>query len=308
MNKEKGYVIGIEGGGTKSVIAADSQGKVFYLQDFGALNIHSISKEALMTNLSGAFHQFAQESQRALSDCMGVCIGAAGIDTEDDRLDMQSMLNQVDLSCASLVVNDAEIAIKAGLGDQKGILIIAGTGSIALAKSEYGEITRCGGWDYLVGDEGSGFWIASEAIRQSLSQYDETGLYSELLRQLVEKTGDQGVDGLMNYVYQAPFNKKRIASLARVVSQLDEEGDLDAGQVIQKASEELSDLAVKMIRKMKWESEPFTILIHGSVLTKNQRIRETFQAKIESMYSQATVKILEVEASMGAIQYALQLK
>src|SRR5213078_4483038 len=84
-----------------------------------------------------------------------------------------------------LVVNDALIALAAGAGDDPGIVIISGTGSIVYGRNERVEAARAGGWGHMIGDEGSGYWIGREALAAVMRAGDgrgpETGLTAAML-------------------------------------------------------------------------------------------------------------------------------
>jgi N-acetylglucosamine kinase-like BadF-type ATPase len=308
MERQDAYVIGIEGGGTKStLLATDLEGKVIGKVNFGATNLHSASEEQVRSNLKGAFDQFFEESYCLMEDCKGICIGAAGIDTYTDRQNMESCIVNLGLQCEVLATSDANIALKAAVRDKCGMLLIAGTGSIALAKNEIGDIYRAGGWDYLLGDEGSGYWIAVQAIQRALKSWDETGVPSVLFQRMLEETGNHGIDGIMEFVYRFPFEKQKIAKIAEIVCELDEAGNSDASEIVLKAAEKLCALVATLVFRMEWEDKEFILVLHGSVVTKNQRIRQIFSESIRCLYPKASVQQLQKEASFGAVQYALEL-
>src|SRR5438046_6075315 len=91
------------------------------------------------------------------------------------------------------VVGDVEIAFEDAFGDGPGVLVIAGTGSIAYGRNSEGAIARAGGWGHAISDEGSGYWIGVESVRAALQTRDREGV-SELLRELMDKIGAANVD------------------------------------------------------------------------------------------------------------------
>lgn len=308
MERQDSYVIGIEGGGTKSMLLATNlEGKVIGKVDFGATNLHSASQEQVSSNLDGAVQRFLLESGCSMEGCRGVCIGAAGIDTDLNQQKMEFCLTNLGFSCDVLATSDADIALKAAVKDDCGMLLIAGTGSIALAKNEVGEVYRAGGWDYLLGDEGSGYWIAVKAIQRALESWDETGVPSVLFQRMIEEMGNRGIDGIMEFMYQAPFEKQRIAKIAEIVCELDETGDSDARVIVLQAADALCKLATTLVRRMEWEDKEFVLVPHGSIVTKNKRISQIFSEEIRSLYPKVEVRQLQKEASFGAVQYALEL-
>ena len=88
-----------------------------------------------------------------------ICLGIAGVDRASDEAVVRSIMSRIGYKAHILVVNDALIALQAGVGDAAGIVIVSGTGSIAYGRNDRGEASRAGGWGYVLGDEGSGYWI-----------------------------------------------------------------------------------------------------------------------------------------------------
>ena len=92
--------------------------------------------------------------------------------------------------CASKVVSDIELAYRANFETGEGILLYAGTGSVAYAINENSEAHKIGGWGYLLGDEGAGYWIGKEAIRHSLfeleskNKIDQGSLSDRILKEI----------------------------------------------------------------------------------------------------------------------------
>src|SRR4030095_5169289 len=94
-----------------------------------------------------------------------ICLGIAGVDRAPDEAIVRGIMKRIGYKATILVVNDALIALQAGIGDLPGIVIVAGTGSIAYGRNAKGEAARAGGWGYVLGDEGSGYWIGRLALR-----------------------------------------------------------------------------------------------------------------------------------------------
>ena len=88
-------------------------------------------------------------------------------------------MSRIGYKARILVVNDALIALQAGVGDAPGIVIVSGTGSIAYGRNDHGEASRAGGWGYVLGDEGSGYWIGRLALRAVVRHADGRGRVDE---------------------------------------------------------------------------------------------------------------------------------
>jgi len=97
-----------------------------------------------------------------------ICLGIAGVDRPDDTAAVQSIMRRIGFKAQVIVVNDALVALVAGAGDAPGVVVVAGTGSIAYGRDSAGRAARAGGWGYLLGDEGGGFWIGRAANSKRL--------------------------------------------------------------------------------------------------------------------------------------------
>ena len=104
-----------------------------------------------------------------------ICLGIAGVDRPDDAAAVRAIMRRIGSTSRTLVVNDALIALVAGAGDEPGVVIVAGTGSIAYGRDASGRAARAGGWGYLLGDEGGGFWIGRAALAAVVRQFDGRG-------------------------------------------------------------------------------------------------------------------------------------
>src|SRR5690606_18783722 len=99
-----------------------------------------------------------------------ICLGIAGVDRPDDAAVVQGIMKRIGYKARVLVVNDALVALEAGAPGQPGIVIISGTGSICYGRNADGMAARSGGWGYVLGDEGSGYWIGRAALRAVLRE------------------------------------------------------------------------------------------------------------------------------------------
>src|SRR5690606_36354101 len=104
-----------------------------------------------------------------------ICLGIAGVDRPADAEAIHGIMRRIGFKTPVVVVNDALVALTAGAGEGAGLVIIAGTGSIAYGREGEGRAARAGGWGYLLGDEGGGFWIGRAALSAVVRQFDGRG-------------------------------------------------------------------------------------------------------------------------------------
>ena len=191
----------------------------------------------------------------------------------------------------SIVVSDIELAYRANFVQGDGILLYAGTGSVAYAIDEKGEIHQIGGWGYLLGDEGAGYWIGREAIRQALHLIEskEVASSGSLVDLILKEINANDWNSVKSFVYSQ--NRSAIAALSKVVDQAALKGDKSAIEILNRAAGYLADLVERTDRSLLRKSLPikFTGGISSSV----------------SLYRELE-KILKVRVSISTVDIALR--
>ena len=152
------YLIGIDGGGTKTLLRAADSGTLALLGEAkgGASNLTALPEKEVQGNLDGLLADFFAQSGLSPNDCCGAVLGSAGAGSPDARERLQGMLAALLPKSRILVEDDALPVLYAGTETGVGMILISGTGSICLGRNEAGERFRAGGWGHLIGDEGSG--------------------------------------------------------------------------------------------------------------------------------------------------------
>jgi N-acetylglucosamine kinase-like BadF-type ATPase len=148
------------------------------------------------------------------------------------------------------VANDALIGLWAGLAGQPGVAVVAGAGSIALARSDAGVEGRAGGWGYLLGDEGSGYWIGCQAVASYLRSLEGRQAPDKLAEQLAATIGRRGVVEVLGWLYSGHDQVARLAELAPLVSRAADQGDACAVAILARAGRALAELAVVAARQV----------------------------------------------------------
>jgi len=158
------YVLGIDAGGTKTVcLLADEAGRIVAEGRGPGANFHTSGDLDLEKALRQVIDQAIGDREIVPA---AVCIGIAGVDREAEACRVRDLMRRIGCRSPIVVVNDALIALAAGAGDAPGIVIIAGTGSIAYGRNARRDAARSGGWGHIIGDEGSGYWIGQQAVQR----------------------------------------------------------------------------------------------------------------------------------------------
>ena len=297
------YLIGIDGGGTHSrLLACDSSGRVLGHCVGKSTNVESNSVQCVLANLKEILGQFLEESGCALEDCQGLCLGTAGVDTEKSLLEVNHIVKQLHFPCRTLIVNDAEIALAAETKGEPGVLLISGTGSIGYAVNRQGRDCRVGGYGYLVGDEGSAYWISRKAIQYILRRYDQTGEKPEMFERMRTAMGIREIDQLVDFVYRS--NKAEVARLALCVVCAFDEGDEMARRIMKEAAQHLSAMALALGRRLGMGDARYPLVFSGSMLTRTPWLMDEVTREVRQAFPLWEPAPLSREAEWGAVYLA----
>lgn len=274
------YYIGIDGGGTKTKFALyDENGVSFAETVLGTCHILQVSKEDIISNLKEGVQCLLDQYPKATSH-LKIGIGLAGYGQNPVlRKEIEDICDQAFLNIPYTLTNDVETALNGALNGQAGIMVIAGTGSIALAKHDNQEI-RCGGWGYSLGDEGSAYWIARKLLavfcKQSDGRLPKTYLY-DALKQYLEIKEDHELIPYMNTVIHNERDK--IAKMAVVVYQAARHQDSYAIKIYEEAALEIAMLLNTLAKTF---DEPVTASYIGGVFKADDYILEPLKYYLDS--------------------------
>jgi glucosamine kinase len=227
----------------------------------------------------------------------GVFAGITGAASEDSATDPLGQIFHSHFPSAKVrIVHDIELAYYANFEVGEGILLYAGTGSIAMYIDEEAGPVRAGGWGYLLGDEGAAFWIGRESIRWVLAGLDtgeevEPGSLSEVILQQMDATD---WDGIKAFVYSN--ERSEIAKLAATVGRLADEGDADAQGIIFEASQHLIALIHQL--DIQIENAP-RIVVAGGVCQPG-----SFMAKALNNFFSERISISDCDIAQRAAELA----
>jgi len=237
------YFLGIDGGqsSTKAVIG-DENGRILGVGRGGPCNHVATSEarsrfvNAITGCVRGACFEAGLDAAaiRFASACLGLSGGPAN---------KQAILSEILASDRLLVTHDAPIALSGALAGEPGIVVIAGTGSIAFGRNAEDRTARAGGWGYLFGDEGGAFWIVRQALRAALSWEEGWGRPTALRAMLLDHSGARSINDLMHRCYTPEFPRARVASFSLLVNHAAESGDPLALKILAEAAHELAALA-----------------------------------------------------------------
>ncbi|QQE75405.1 N-acetylglucosamine kinase [Brevibacillus composti] len=241
-------------------------------------------------------------------DC--AVFGMAGLDTDYDRQVIEEIvacvLEKLHIQARHLIVeNDGFAALLGATGGDAGILVIAGTGSIAFGVNQAGDTARAGGWGHRVGDEGSGYWIGKQAVTAVLKAADGRGEPTMLTGLLLPHFGVNRVEELFNWMYGPAYAVEKVGELSPLVSQAAKAGDRVAGAILRAAGEELFLAARAVMDRLAMKDQPFKMILQGGVLQHDERVRSLVIERISRHSPRVTFDKAENEPIYGVIAKGL---
>ncbi len=297
-------ILGIDGGGSKTLaLVADPDGTILGRGTAASSNYQSVGFPAAKAAVDAAIAAALADANRdPASSFAAACLGFAGVDRPADYAFWEEWLHARQLAERLLVVNDARLLLAAGTPEGWGVALICGTGSICYGRTRDGTTARAGGWGYLLGDEGSGYTIAVEALRLAVRTADERADAHALLAALLDECGFEEPRVLIKYVYRPGITRADIAALAPRVAAIAEAGDTHAQAILDRAAAELGDLIRTVTRKLDLHEPP--LALGGGFIGAHQ----AFQAAViaRAGINLGPVKYV-VEPALGALVLARRL-
>lgn len=288
------YIAGIDGGGTKTRLERwDLSGKPLDRKEFGPFNINSIGRDAFAERLREVFAACAP-----MSDCASLCIGAAGISRTETAATLHDILNESDFKGKLRLCGDHEIALR-GAVKGPGIILVAGTGSIAYGVDENGHSERVGGYGHLIDDCGSGYAIGRDALSLTVQTLDGRKETNDLSRAILERIGAKDGSGVVDYTYASETGKSGIAALAMTVLGSAQKGDPAAIGILEREAAALGDMVTVLKRKLQLSAP--RIVLFGSLLTNDSVYRDLVREKLSQL---GTITPPEHDALYGAAALA----
>jgi N-acetylglucosamine kinase-like BadF-type ATPase len=298
------HVLGLDAGGTKTVcLLADESGRVLGEARGPGANLQAVGE----LDVEKVLHQVMEE---ALGEAGlrpdAICLGIAGVDREDDSSIARAIMRRIGYKAKTLVVNDALVALVAGAADDPGIVVIAGTGSIAYGRNSQGYAARAGGWGHILGDEGSGYWLGRQALQAVVRQIDQRGPSTTLTERLLVHFGIARPQDLVQVVYYRRLSPPAIAALAAHLQPSALGGDGVAADILARGADELVSSALSVMTRLQMGDDGFVFVLAGGIFQAVPWLVDELTRRLTGLAPKARVTRLTVEPALGAVRLAIQ--
>ena len=302
MSEQKRYVIGIDGGGTKThALLVGMDGTVLAEFTGEGTNLQTVGVPQSSRILFDLITECCKKEQCSPESLQSIVLGIAGAGRSSDKAALVDAMLALGLKKKFPLKNitvetDVRIALEAAFAGGPGIVVVAGTGSIALYRTEDGKLLRAGGWGKIIGDEGGGHSLAKDALNVVMRQFDGRGDKTILTKKAFEHFNISTPEDLIPKVYH---DHVEIASFAPKVLEAVFERDYVAHAVLLKNANELVELVRMLTMKVRPKSK-LPVALMGGLLESENVYSKMVKEKIIGSLPHVVVQKPKFPAAFGA--------
>ena len=306
------YILGLDGGGSKTTVQiADMTGKVLVERKSGSSNYKSVGIKNTARNINSAVFKALDRLGVRRIVFKSACFGIAGNDTEKDMQIYSEIIFNTRLKKflnpeKTIICNDSKIGLIAGSSNKNRLIIISGTGANCFGIDENGRESKSNGWDYILGDEGSGYTIGLNALKAIVKSYDGRGPSTILTEKVLGFLKLEDISELVSWVYKKPFVKEKIAELAETVCICAELGDAVSIKLLEAEAKEAAASVIAVADSLSLENKDFDLVLVGGVFKCEKYFKELFFRILRGKFKKINFKSLTEKPVEGAVKLALE--
>jgi N-acetylglucosamine kinase-like BadF-type ATPase len=281
-------LLAIDGGGTKTyLLITENDGTVLADAQSGPLSLEVVDKIEAQKNLFEALEIAEKKTNRSEISLTKCLIGLAGIDTQNELENANHFFSSIlknKVNGPITVVNDSKIALASGSLSPNAIILIAGTGSNCIGKSDTGEEAKAGGLGYLLTDEGSGYFIGDKILRSAIQSFEGRGPKTVLEDLIKTRFQIKDILELKEKINVHNFQKTTISQLSHLLSQALEANDQVARDILKEANLELIKMVYAVGTKLNFQTKDFDLVLTGSLFSIGLINFDYFTKKIKENF------------------------
>ena len=292
-------LIGVDVGGSKTAAGVSDGDQVIIARADGpGAAIRPGRALASAATVAEVVRQALARAGRLSGDIL--LVGAAGAGREPERDELRKALRSENVAARVVVTTDIEIALAAAFGDGPGIVVSAGTGSVAVGRDRTGRQHRIGGYGWQMGDEGSGYAIGRAALGAVSRAADGRSPRTALTDRVLSATRSEDFDALVRWA--AGASPAEVAALAPPVLETAGTGDVLAQGIADYAARELSQLAICLLPVMEIDP-PIGVAITGGLLGADTPLRRRVLTRLTEEPGLQPIET-PVDPVLGALRLA----
>jgi N-acetylglucosamine kinase-like BadF-type ATPase len=298
------YVIGVDGGGTKTEAAlATLDGKILRVVRAGPSNLRNVGIKKAAENIAIAIKKVSIKRGKILS----IFIGLAAIE-EEFKVKKEKIKREIRKKLKFRgkleIGSDQIVAFRSGTDEKNGIVLISGTGCVCHGWKN-GKEAKTSGWGWL-NDEGSGFWIGQKGFQAVFKELDGRGEKTLITKLVFKKWKLKDREDFLKRVYSED-SVRQVSLISRIVDEAAKKGDRIARKIMEEAGKELVFSAKKVIEKLNFKKEEFPVLLIGRVF-ESEIVLKIVKIEIKKIAPKAQFLIPQpkIDPVIGAVKLAIE--
>ncbi len=300
MTERKIYYLGIDGGGSRTTAAvADKDGNIILRATGESINFYSVGMETARKNLSAVIQKIYDEIGE--TKFFSAYIGCSALDSEADKETTDALCGGIIDADYLAMSSDVHVAL---IASSSSCVAICGTGSMAIGEKTDGSIAVTGGWGHIIGDEGSAYSIAVNALKECCRMRDRNGR-SPLLESAEQFFGVDDFRKAIDIIYSESTAKDYIAKFAKNVAELSDKGCAVSKKILTDEAAAFAQTVTALLDEIGGSQK---ISLYGGVFQHNAFFRDEFMKKIRVSYPRQESEILDITPEEGAIKAARLLR
>jgi glucosamine kinase len=302
VSEQSRIVVGVDGGGTKThVIVVAGDGSVLSEITGGPSSLTKVGTVQAAKTIVDLIQEVCERTECSADRIQTVVAGLAGAGRGDARASFLDEVNRYatkrKFALRSVTVEtDAYVALEAAFAGGPGIVVIAGTGSIALYRTEANLILRAGGWGNVIGDEGGGYAIARDALTAVVRQHDGRGEKTILTQKALASFNAPTVEDLIARIHD---NHIDLSAFAPRVIEAIAERDRTAYTILTSNANALAEL-VRVLTMKARPSRKLPVALMGGLLESDNAYAKLVREKILGTLPHVVVQKPKFPAAFGA--------
>jgi uncharacterized phosphosugar-binding protein/N-acetylglucosamine kinase-like BadF-type ATPase len=308
INLEGKIFIGVDGGGTTTkAVAITGEGKVLGKAVGEGTNFYAANMSEARNNLQQTIAKLIEECK--ISDYEFISIGMSSLDDEPTEEIVKTFAGEIFLPEKIEMQSDVYMALMGMTLGKPGIMVVSGTGSMAIAIDQEGELHVLGGWGYLLHDEGSAYHIAIEGIKAGIRSFEGMGDKTILEKRVINFFNVKDHRELIDIFYNPPMQNSKVAKFAKEVEKCANEGDSAAASIVNNAVNVLVKYACNLMEILHtgtYNTNDCIIGMYGGVFQNSPYITNSFIQGVHDIYPNAKIGFPGLAPEVGAVLYGMK--
>ena len=300
------YVVGVDGGATKTVAVIGTPATILGRGESGSSNYHNIGAVAAGKAIRTAVLNAEKQAGLRRTRIRTAVVALAALDSKRGIQIARRFVREANIAETVFVIHDSVAAFYAATKGKPGIIVNSGTGSFAAGVNRLGNYVRVGGWGYLIDDEGSAFDIGMKAVTSGFRMIDGRTQPTQLIALLKNRFGVGMFDEILDRIYSGRISVEEIAELAPAVSKAASR-DIACRQILREAGTSLAELVCTAASRLNMTKTSFPLIIVGGGFKSGRPFFTPFMSEVRRRCPRAKPVKLQEEPAKGAYLVAAKL-